>query len=244
MTTTKEEIGARIDALAAEYEGDEFVAAVARLAEEVGPDAKRALQEALLERAAAEEEFQEAIRQRAAAKGWTRRMLGRLDQAQQDEQATRVAAIQAGADGSVELERELESPVRTAEGLRSCSTSSRATSEAAARAWVPGPAVEILGEDASRLVPCSRATGQARSGRPRSPRWPPSAPTRCVRRFLTCGGGCSKDVTERVSAMRSLGEAGDTEALAAIEECADRAESADERHEAAAAAAILRAMGA
>ncbi|MET1009581.1 MAG: HEAT repeat domain-containing protein [Gaiellaceae bacterium] len=245
MTATREEIGARIDALAAAYEGDEFVAAVARLADEVGPDAKHALQEALLERAAAEEEFQEAIRQRAAAKGWTRRMLGRLDHAQQDEQATRVAAaIQAGADGSADLEGELESLRRNRGRAAVVLDELSRNPEAAARAWVAGPAVEILGEDASRLV-LSLTRDKAREVReaaitalvslgPDAVR--PALPY--LRRRLR-----SKDVTERVSAMRSLGEAGDTEALAAIEERATSAEATDERQEAAAAAAILRAVG-
>jgi hypothetical protein len=37
VTATKQEIGARVDALAHAHEGKEFVAAVERLAEEVGP---------------------------------------------------------------------------------------------------------------------------------------------------------------------------------------------------------------
>ena len=74
MTATKEEIGARVDSLAAAHEGDEFVTAVEQLADEVGPQGRPVLQEVLLERAAAEEAFQEAIRERAAARGWTRRM--------------------------------------------------------------------------------------------------------------------------------------------------------------------------
>ena len=63
------------------------------------------LQEVLLERAAEEEGFQQAVRQRAAAKGWTRRMLDRLDSARRDEQAERVAtAVQEGAEGEEALD--------------------------------------------------------------------------------------------------------------------------------------------
>ena len=173
-------------------------------------------------------------------------MLGRLDQAQQDEQATRVAAaIQAGADGSVELERELESP--PSEPRKGCGRARRALAQPRGRGAglgtrpgrgdprrgrePPGPP---LTRDRAGEVREAAITALATLG-PDAVR--PALPY--LRRRLR-----SKDVTERVSAMRSLGEAGDTEALAAIEERADRAESADERHEAAAAAAILRAMGA
>lgn len=246
MTATKEEIGARIDALAAAHEGDEFVAAVERLADEVGPDGRPALQEALLERAAAEEKFQEAVRQRSVAKGWTRRMLERLDRAQQDEQAGRVAAaIQAGEDGGEELERELEllrqNRGRAAVVLDELSRNPHAV----VRGWVPGTAAEILGDDASRLVLSLTRDGvsEVREAAvialvglgPEAVR--PALPD--LRRRLR-----AKDVTERVSAMRSLAEAGDVEALPVVEERAESAESAEERHEAVAAAAALRAVGA
>ena len=173
-------------------------------------------------------------------------MLGRLDRAQEDEQARRVAAaLQAGADGSAELERELESlrqnRGRAAVVLDELSRDADAT----VRAWVPGTAVEILDDDARRLVLSltrDRAPGVREAAIAALASLGPDAVRPALpdlRRRLS-----SKDVAERVSAMRSLAEAGDAEALTAIEERAEGAESADERHEAAAAAAVLRAVGA
>jgi hypothetical protein len=52
VTATREEIGARVDALAQANEGDDFVTAIERLSEELGPDERPLLQEILLERAA------------------------------------------------------------------------------------------------------------------------------------------------------------------------------------------------
>jgi hypothetical protein len=243
VTATKAEIGARIDSLAAAHEGDEFVAAVERLAEEVGPEGRPALQEALLERAAAEEEFQEAIRQRAAAKGWTRRMLDRLDAARRDEQAERVAAaIQAGSEGSAQLERELES-LRQNRGRAAVVLDELSRNpDAAVRAWVPGTAAETLGDDASRLIlSLTRdGVGEVRDAAlaaltglgPEAVR--PALPH--LRRKLHGG-----EAGERIEAMRALAEAGDADSLAAIEERGERAESAEERREAVAAAAVLRA---
>lgn len=78
MSAAKKDIGARVDALSQALEGTEFVAAVERLAEE-DPDEKLLLQEVLVERAADEEDLQEAVRRRYAERGWTRRMLSRLE---------------------------------------------------------------------------------------------------------------------------------------------------------------------
>ena len=246
MTAAKEEIGARVDSLAATHDGDEFVAAVERLAKEVGPEGRPVLQEVLLERAAEEEAFQEALRQRAAAKGWTRRMLARLDGAQRDEQATRVAAaLEAGADGREELAHELEA-LRGSRGRSAVVLDELSRHDAAVvREWVPGTAAEILGADASRLI-LSLTRDQAVEVRDAAvtsliglgpEAVSPALPD--LRRRLR-----SKDPTERIAAMRALAAAGDAQALAAIDERADQAESAEERREAAAAAAALRAGGA
>ena len=69
MTPTKEEIGARVDALSQALEGNELIAAVERLADEDEPDERLALQEALLERAAGEDDLQQAVRRRFAGEG-------------------------------------------------------------------------------------------------------------------------------------------------------------------------------
>jgi hypothetical protein len=66
VTATKEEIGVRVDALAQAHTGDEFVAATVRLAAELDVDDRAVLQQVLLERAADEEDFQQALRQRVA----------------------------------------------------------------------------------------------------------------------------------------------------------------------------------
>ena len=79
MIAVRDEIGARVDALALAHEGDDFVTAVRDLADELDDEGKAALQQVLLERAADEEDFQKAVRQRFAEKGWTRRTLAKLE---------------------------------------------------------------------------------------------------------------------------------------------------------------------
>ena len=245
MNATKQEIGARVDALAEIHDGDEFVSAVEQLAEEVGPDGRPLLQEVLLERAAEEEGLQQAIHQRAAAKGWTRRMLDRLDNARRDEQAERVAtAVQEGAEGEEALTRELAA-LREDRGRAAIVLDELARhGDARVRRLVPGAAVEILGDDASRLV-LSLARDRESDVRdaavaalvslgPEAAR--PALPD--LRRRLH-----ATDPQDRIAAMRALAEVGDDQALATIEERTELADSPEERREAEAAAAALRAGG-
>jgi hypothetical protein len=79
VTATKEEIGVRVDALAQAHTGDGFVAATERLAAELDVDDRAVLQQVLLERAADQEDFQQALRQRVAETGWIRRTFGKLE---------------------------------------------------------------------------------------------------------------------------------------------------------------------
>ena len=79
----------RVDALAQEHQGEEFVTAVERLAEELGPEGRPLLQEILLERAAEEESFQRGLRRRFEARGWTSRTLARFEGLWRDDAQTR-----------------------------------------------------------------------------------------------------------------------------------------------------------
>ena len=69
VSAAKQEIGARVDELAERLDGDQFVAEVERLAAELSPDDRVALQEVLFERAAEEQELQQAVRKRFAERG-------------------------------------------------------------------------------------------------------------------------------------------------------------------------------
>ena len=92
MIAVRDEIGARVDALALAHEGDDFVTAVRDLADELDDEGKAALQQVLLERAADEEDFQQAVRQRFAEKGWTRRTLAKLERRWRDDRSDTIAA--------------------------------------------------------------------------------------------------------------------------------------------------------
>ena len=87
------------------------------------------LQEVLLERAADEEDFQQAVRRRFAEKGWTRRTLARLEGALAGRPGRRDRRGDPGGAGRRGRARERRSSrfARTAVAPRSCSTSSRGT---------------------------------------------------------------------------------------------------------------------
>jgi hypothetical protein len=68
----REEITARVDELACDLRGPEFVAAVEELSAELDQDGRDLLGAVLLERAGA---FENAVAERAGAKGWLRRRL-------------------------------------------------------------------------------------------------------------------------------------------------------------------------
>lgn len=245
MSATKDEMGARVDSLAAAHQGDEFVAAVSRLAEEIGPDDLPVLQEVLLERAADEEEFQDALRARAAAKGWTRRTLAKFEGLLQPDRSDPIAdAIEAGPQGGHALERETEL-LRRDRGKAALALDALSRHKnPVVRAWVPGAAVEILDDGGTRLV-LSMTRDRDRAVREAAVaglvRIGPEAARKAVpdlRKRLH-----SRNAGDRIAAMTSLGEIGDESALAVIEERAATAEAPEERAAADAAVRAIRGSG-
>ena len=69
---------AQVDRLAEEHGGREFVAAVEKLAADLGPEDRLALEEILLARSS--DSFRDAIAARVEAKGWIRRQLDKADE--------------------------------------------------------------------------------------------------------------------------------------------------------------------
>jgi hypothetical protein len=243
VTATKEEIGARVDALAQAHTGDEFVAAARRLAGELDPDDRAVLQQVLLERAADEEDFQQALRQRIREKGWFRRTFGKLERLWSDDRAAAIAeAIEAGPESEASLERETES-LRRDRGRAAIVLDelSRAKS-ARVRAWVPGTAVAILDDGARRLV-LSLTRDRDRSVRdaavsalielgPEAAK--PIVPD--LRRRLY-----AEEASERMAAMAALARIGDRTALPVIRDRAEAAELPEERDAARSAVLVLEA---
>jgi hypothetical protein len=80
MAWTREKLDERVEELADVHEGDEFIVAVARFAdEELAPDERDLLGRILLQRADEEHVFQETVRRRAREHGWWRRTSRRLE---------------------------------------------------------------------------------------------------------------------------------------------------------------------
>jgi hypothetical protein len=242
VTATKQKIGARVDALAHDHEGDAFVAAMERLSAELGPDDREVLQQVLLERAADEADFQQALRKRALAQGWTRRTLAKLERLVGDDRAETIAdAVEAGPAGAEALAREVEAlrgnPGRAAVVLDELSRHKSPR----VRAWVPGAGAEILGDGAARLI--------LSLTRDREPAVRDAAVTALVglgpdaarplvpdlRRRLH-----SRAAEQRCAAMWALAEIGDDASLPVIEEHSGAAETAAERSAARAAVLVLR----
>ena len=69
---------AQVDRLAEEHVGREFVAAVEKLAADLGPEDRLALEEILLARSS--DSFRDAIAARVESKGWIRRQLDKADE--------------------------------------------------------------------------------------------------------------------------------------------------------------------
>jgi hypothetical protein len=241
VTATAEEIGARVDALAHEHQGDEFVAAVRRLADELGPDGEPVLQQILLERAADEEDFQKAVRRRFAEKGWIRRTYARLESSWRDDRADDIAAaLEAGPAGeaTVELEGERLKSDRGRAALV-LDELSRHTS-ARVRAWVPGAAARILEEGGSRLI-LSMTRDRDDDVREAAVEAllaldPEAARTIApdLRRRLH-----SSDVGQRIGAAWALAELGDRRSLARLAEQVREATTPEERSVARAATLVL-----
>jgi hypothetical protein len=241
VSATPEEIGARVDALAHEHRGDEFVAAVRRLADELGPDGKPALQQILLERAADEEDFQKAVRRRFAEKGWIRRTYARLESGWRDDRAHEIAAaLEAGLEGEATVERESER-LRADRGRAALvfDELSRHTS-ARVRAWVPGAAVGILEEGGVRLILSmtrDRDDGVREAATDALLALDPGAARTIapdLRRRLH-----SADARGRLAAAWALAELGERRSLAVLSERAESAATPEERSAAHAAALVL-----
>jgi hypothetical protein len=241
VTATAEEIGARVDALAHEHQGDEFVAAVRRLADELGPDGEPVLQQILLERAADEEDFQKAVRRRFAEKGWIRRTYARLESSWRDDRADDIAAaLEAGPAGeaTVELEGERLKSDRGRAALVLDELSRHAS--ARVRAWVPGAAARILEEGGSRLI-LSMTRDRDDDVREAAVEAllaldPEAARTIApdLRRRLH-----SSDVGQRIGAAWALAELGDRRSLARLAEQEREATTPEERSVARAATLVL-----
>lgn len=241
MSANPEEIGARVDALALEHDGDEFVDAVRRLADELGPDGQPILQQILLERAADEEDFQQAVRRRFAEKGWIRRTYARLESGWRDDRADEIAAaLEAGPDGEATVERETER-LRADRGRAALVLDELSrNANARVRAWVPGAAAAILEEGGIRLILSmtrdrddgvrEAATDALLALDPAAAR--PIAPD--LRRRLH-----SADARERIAAAWALAELGDRRSLARLVEQARGGATPEERNAAHAAALVL-----
>lgn len=241
MTATEEEIGARVDALAHEHQGDEFVAAMRRLADELGPDGQPVLQQILLERAADEEDFQKAVRRRFAEKGWMRRTYARLEASWRDDRADEIAAaLEAGPAGEATVEQEGER-LKADRGRASLVLDELSRhASARVRAWVPGAAARILDEGGSRLILSmtrdrdddvrEAAVDALLAVDPKTART--IAPD--LRRQLH-----SSDVGRRIGAAWALAELGDRRSLAKLAEQEREAATLEERSVARAASLVL-----
>jgi HEAT repeats len=233
------EIGARVDALALAHEGDDFVTAVRELADELDDEGKAALQQVLLERAADEEDFQKAIHQRFAEKGWTRRTLAKLERMWKDDRSdTIAAALEAGDDEAVE--RELAT-LRLERGRAALVLDELSRHERPrVRAWVPAVAADVLGDGGTRLIlsltrdrePVVRDAAVEALFALGPEAAAPLAPD--MRRRLQ-----SSEPRERMAAAWGLAALGDMASLRILSQRAKSAETETERSVARAAALVI-----
>jgi hypothetical protein len=246
VRTTRQEIGVRVDALAQAHQGEDFVSAVERLAEELGPEGHPLLQEILLERAAREESFQRALRRRFEAKGWTSRTLARFESLWREDRAEAVVvAIEAGPEGETRLRQELEMMRKDSGRAAVVLDELSRHRDRRVRAWVPGAAADVLGDGATRLI-LSLARNRDAAVREAAVsallRLGPAAAHAVLpdlRRRLH-----SKEPAERIAAMQNLAAAGDGSVLVLLDERAATAALPEERDAARAAAVALRSGGA
>ena len=239
MIAARDEIGARVDALALAHEGDDFVRAVRGLNDELDDEGKAALQQVLLERAADEEDFQKAVRQRFAEKGWTRRTLAKLERRWKDDRSdTIAAALKAGEDD--EVERELETLRREPGRAALVFDELSRDSSPRVRAWVPAVAPGILGDGGRRLIlsltrdrdPAVRDAAVEALFELGPEAAAPLAPD--LRRRLQ-----SSEPRERIAAAWGLAALGDTSSLRVLAQRAETADTETERSVARAAALVL-----
>lgn len=230
-----------MDALAHEHQGEEFVNAVRRLADDLGPDEQAMLQQILLDRAADEEDFQKAVRRRFAEKGWIRRTYARLESSWRDDGADEIAAaLEAGPDGEAALARESER-LRADRGRAALVLDelSRHASRRV-RTWVPGAAAEILEEGGVRLI---LSMSRDRDDGVR---------TAAIDALLTLDLEAARtiapdlrrrlysaDAGERIGAAWALAELGDRRSVGRIAEQARDAATPEERNAARAATFVL-----
>jgi hypothetical protein len=236
MAWTRVELALHVDALAEAYEGEAFVGEVSRFAQEsLDARERELLQEVLLERAAEEEDFRKAVRRRFAEKGWTRRMLDRVDRLARgdaaSELADRVAAVVVDGDAEPhELEQAMEG-LRTDRGKAALVLDELSRHpNAIVRRWVPSAAREVLGEGGARLI-LSMTRDRDPGVRDRSieqvVRLDSAAARRVIpdlRRRLQ-----SRQPYDAVFAMWKLAELGDRESLPRIRRIAEEAPSEEFR---------------
>jgi hypothetical protein len=243
VIAARDEIGARVDALALAHEGDDFVTAVRDLADELDDEGKAALQQVLLERAADEEDFQKAVRQRIAEKGWTRRTFAKLERRWKDDRSdTIAAALTAGEDD--EVERELAT-LRREPGRAALVLDELSRHESPrVRAWVPAVAPGILGDGGTRLI-LSLTRDRDLAVRDAAVEAlfelgpdaaAPLAPD--LRRRLQ-----SSESRERIAAAWGLAALGDTASLRVLAKRAESADTEEERSVARAAVLVLNEDG-
>jgi HEAT repeat protein len=217
------------------------VAAVRRLADELGPEGQPLLQQVLLERAADEEDFQKAVRRRFAEKGWIRRTYARLESSWRDDRTDEiVAALESGLEGEAWLQAET-ARLRKDRGRAALVLDelSRHASPGV-RGWVPGAAAEILEEGGVRLILSmtrdrddavrEAAVGALLELDPESART--IAPD--LRRRLH-----SPDAGQRIAAAWALAELGDRRSLPRLTEQARAAVTPEERGATRAATLLL-----
>jgi HEAT repeats len=235
----RDEIGARVDALALAHEGDDFVTAVRKLANELDDEGKAALQQVLLERAADEEDFQKAVRQRFAEKGWTRRTFAKLERMWKDDRSDTIAAALEAGDEE-EVERELTT-LRREPGRAALVLDELSRHESPrVRAWVPAVAEDVLGDGGTRLIlsltrdrePVVRDAAVEALFALGPEAAAPLAPD--LRRRLQ-----SSEPRERIAAAWGLAALGDTGSLRVLSQRAESAETEAERSVARAAVLVL-----
>jgi hypothetical protein len=155
---TREELDDRVESLAALHDGDAFVQAVSRFAnEELAPAERELLGELLLARADEEHAFEEVVRRRVRERGWFRRTLRRLDdmgrRGDVSEGVKKIAAIVGREDVDADEADALLDELRADRGraARILDELSRHDS-VDVRAWVAWATPQVLGDGGSFVL--------------------------------------------------------------------------------------------